>query len=570
MIFAADDCVTFSSWPTPIQGEQAHTLHAEDLAGLYLPEALDLQKIYGVAYDFPPSSRVKPDMRSDINEALGRGATMFYYVGHGAEDNLADEQIFQSTDIPNLGNGMKRPLFNAFSCDVGVFDSPSHHSMAEKFILEEDGGAIGSICASQVSFAHSNRLLANAFYGSLFPGRRVDPGIGVSEALAMGKSLMTSRDYRKNSQRYNLLSDPALRLPHPVDDLAFSAASDDTMAAGHLMTARMDASGGKALLTPGDRYELLAEESGFEFGYIYAYRDSATGDPQNPFVRVPRWDTFPHRGSTVFRGNGVVGTGDLEVPFMVPAQLRYGDTARLRLITTGLDGENSAIRHLPAVRAAIDANDDVFGPRIDLAFENNSFTVRPGTPLNAVLDDSSGIAILGTSPGNSLLLEFDESGFMTDVTTSFTYDANSYTQGRLSIPLPGDLALGKHTAALHGADALGNVGSDTLSFEVAPAGVSGIERITLFPNPTPGPCRLIFELSDPMEVQWEIYTTAGRRLKTMRRNFPQAGPRILEWDGRDDAGDEIANGTYLYVLRGLGGAEEGRDITSTGKLVIMR
>jgi hypothetical protein len=73
-----------------------------------------------------------------------------------------------------------------------------------------------------------------------------------------------------------------------------------------------------------------------------------------------------------------------------------------------------------------------------------------------------------------------------------------------------------------------------------------------------------------MDVQWDIYTTSGRRLKSMRRNFAQAGPRILEWDGLDDHGDEIANGTYLYVLRGFGGTEEGRDITTTGKLVIMR
>jgi flagellar hook assembly protein FlgD len=73
-----------------------------------------------------------------------------------------------------------------------------------------------------------------------------------------------------------------------------------------------------------------------------------------------------------------------------------------------------------------------------------------------------------------------------------------------------------------------------------------------------------------MEVQWEIYTLSGRRIKTLRQKFTQAGPRILPWDGRDNQGDEIANGTYLYVLRGLGGGNQGRDITKTGKLVIMR
>jgi flagellar hook assembly protein FlgD len=72
-----------------------------------------------------------------------------------------------------------------------------------------------------------------------------------------------------------------------------------------------------------------------------------------------------------------------------------------------------------------------------------------------------------------------------------------------------------------------------------------------------------------MEVQWDIYTLAGKRIKTLRRQFPE-GPRILDWDGRDNHGDEIANGTYLFVLRGLGGGDQGRDLTKTGKLVIMR
>jgi flagellar hook assembly protein FlgD len=73
-----------------------------------------------------------------------------------------------------------------------------------------------------------------------------------------------------------------------------------------------------------------------------------------------------------------------------------------------------------------------------------------------------------------------------------------------------------------------------------------------------------------MEVRWDIYTVAGRRVRTVQETFAQAGPRILEWDGRDTEGDEIGNGTYLYVVRGLAAGGDGRDITRTGKLVIMR
>jgi hypothetical protein len=216
------------------------------------------------------------------------------------------------------------------------------------------------------------------------------------------------------------------------------------------------------------------------------------------------------------------------------------------------------------------ASDDVLGPAITLAFGDGQTRVQPGARLEAALVDTSGIAMLGTSPGNSILLEFDDTGFMTNVTGSFAYDADSYTSGRLGFALPTDLEPGPHTAALYAADALGNVGSDTLAFDLGVAGLTEIGTVSLFPNPTAGPCRLIFELSDAMRVRWDIYTVAGRRVRSLQGQFPTAGPGILEWDGRDAEGDEIANGTYLYVLRGLGAGGDGRDLTRTGKLVIMR
>lgn len=242
----------------------------------------------------------------------------------------------------------------------------------------------------------------------------------------------------------------------------------------------------------------------------------------------------------------------------------------MRLLVESADGDHVAVQAVPAVRGATGAVDDVRGPDIRLAFPDGRFRVRPGDLLTATLTDTSGIAILGTSPGNSLLLELDDTGRMTNVTPSFAYDPDSYTRGSVVFALPADLAAGPHRAALHASDALGNVGSDTLSFQIVPASIVGIEDVTLFPNPTPGPCRLLFELSDPMAVQWDIYTLAGNRLRTLREEFAESGPRILEWDGRDHRGDEIANGTYLYVLRGSGASADGREITKTGKLVIMR
>ncbi len=566
VMMVTDDGVKPSSYPEPVSLEEKHILQAERLTNFSMPASLDIRKVYANTYEFPPGSSIKPQVRSDINASLNNGTTIYHYIGHGAENNLADEQIFQSVDIANLTNGMERFAFIAFSCDVGVYDSPIRRSMAELFVIPDGGGAIASICASQVSWISSNDELSTLFYENLFPDTHVDPDQTLSQALLQAKAAITSEFRRHNSQRYNLLSDPATSLPHPEDNLEFSSASLDTIRAGARQVAVLEESRG-LMLGAGDTYSLLVEESGYNAGYIKSMVDSTVAGGGS--VRVPRWNTYKASGSAVFNGHGTMTSDELRVPFKVPLQLRYGNEARLRMVLSGLDGDHVANAPVSAVRSATGPSNDIVGPVINLAFEDNRTRVRVGDVLTATLQDSSSISILGTTPGNSLLLEFDDSGFMSDVTSNFSFDADSYTSGQISLPLPGDLPMGKHLAALHASDVLGNVGNDTISFEIVPASVVGMESITLFPNPTPGPCRLVFDLSDPMTVKWDIYTLSGLRIKTHREEL-SAGPQIINWDGRDDQGDEIANGTYLYVLRGTVASSSERDITETGKLVIMR
>ncbi len=569
VVFSADDANRPEHGANAIIAEISHTVEADVLTEDILPTSLDVLKIYGVAYSFPgPNSFIKPQMRNDVNAAMSDGTTIFHYVGHGAEDNLADEQIFQSEDIPNLINGMKRLVFIAFSCDVGVFDSPNRLSMAEQFLGAPNGGAIGCICASQVSYVFNNNRLSEAFYQQLYPERRVAPEQTVGAALLQAKGVMPTPSDISNAQRYNFFGDPALSLPNPPDILDFSAASVDTLRTGNKQSVVMSVDG-EDPPQPGDTYNLSVEDSGYDQAYIVNF---VTSNPNPPpqFIYTPTERFYHKKGSPVFHGSGAYLMGQLEVPFINPVQFRYGDDARIRMVVEGADRERAGAMSLSSVRGGGSVSTDVNGPLIDLSFADNRYRVRAGSLLTANLADSSGIAILGTSPGNSLLLEFDNSGFMTDVTSSFAFDQNSYTSGQLAFPLPADLILGMHRAALHGSDALGNVGSDTLSFQVIPEGVRGIESMTLFPNPTAGPCRLLFDLSDPMTVQWEIYTLAGRTVRVLREEFGSPGPVILEWDGRDERGDEIANGTYLFVLRGLSQAADDRVITKTGKLVVMR
>lgn len=72
----------------------------------------------------------------------------------------------------------------------------------------------------------------------------------------------------------------------------------------------------------------------------------------------------------------------------------------------------------------------------------------------------------------------------------------------------------------------------------------------MYPNPVEGDeGAFVYELNrSALEAQVTIYTTSGRRV--LRDDAPtRAGRNAYRWDLRDSAGDRVANGVYLLVLR---------------------
>ena len=190
-------------------------------------------------------------------------------------------------------------------------------------------------------------------------------------------------------------------------------------------------------------------------------------------------------GDTLFRGTGPVEEDLLSIPFRSPLQLRTGNRGRVRVILRTPDGERAVAQYLPVVRGTPPPSDDVNGPAVQIRMEDNRVRVRPGTVLSAAVEDTSGVAILGSNPGNSVLLEFDGTGFLTNVSDAFVFEPGSYTRGRLDIPLPADLEPGPHTAALYANDILGNVGADTLRSPWWPAISPGSTGRACSPIPLP-------------------------------------------------------------------------------------
>jgi hypothetical protein len=92
-----------------------------------------------------------------------------------------------------------------------------------------------------------------------------------------------------------------------------------------------------------------------------------------------------------------------------------------------------------------------------------------------------------------------------------------------------------------------------------------LDDVYNYPNPARVETDFLFRLSRPAQVSIDVFTVAGRRVRSLRGDFGE-GRQRLGWDGRDAAGSPAANGVYLYRVAARSGGEHSQVI---GKLIRM-
>jgi hypothetical protein len=68
------------------------------------------------------------------------------------------------------------------------------------------------------------------------------------------------------------------------------------------------------------------------------------------------------------------------------------------------------------------------------------------------------------------------------------------------------------------------------------------------PNPFNPTTTISFALASSMQVSVAVYDASGRLVRSLVEGVRDAGPNEVTWDGRDDAGNRVATGVYLYRL----------------------
>jgi hypothetical protein len=69
-----------------------------------------------------------------------------------------------------------------------------------------------------------------------------------------------------------------------------------------------------------------------------------------------------------------------------------------------------------------------------------------------------------------------------------------------------------------------------------------------YPNPANGPTTISFNVPEPTRASLRIYDTAGRLVDTVLDEYVTTGRHVMRWDGRDQFGQEVSSGVYIYRL----------------------
>lgn len=78
-----------------------------------------------------------------------------------------------------------------------------------------------------------------------------------------------------------------------------------------------------------------------------------------------------------------------------------------------------------------------------------------------------------------------------------------------------------------------------------PAGFSLVQN---YPNPFNGETEIGFSLPTAEEVELLLYNLGGQRVATLAKGWRPAGAHTVRWDGRNDLGQALASGVYLYRM----------------------
>ena len=194
---------------------------------------------------------------------------------------------------------------------------------------------------------------------------------------------------------------------------------------------------------------------------------------------------------------------------------------------------------------------DTSKPSINLTIDGNDILdgeyISPTPVIHIELNDESLLPI--TDP-TSVLVYLNEELIPSD--TSIINYQFSETNPKVVVDFTPVLEDGEYALRVLWKDSEGNiVDSSGVEKFFLVSNEAKILNVYNYPNPTNGETHFTFKLTQiPEEIKIKIFTIAGRLVREIKLTSSDLKYDFnkIFWDGRDEDGDLLANGVYLYKV----------------------
>ncbi len=577
MVFVGDD-----------EDRSQHSTDVNSIADQLLNQNrfLNLNKIYLDAFPQVAASGGNrfPEAKAELNRSIFKGALAVTYLGHGGEKGWAQERVLEISDIVNWENMNQLPLFMTATCSFTGYDNPDFTSAGEETFLNPKGGAIALMTTVRAVYATENAALTRATLLQLFT-RTNGKYLPMGDAFRLAKNAFTNDFTVTNSRKFSLIGDPSMKLAIPeygvkttkVNTTDVENNSRDTLRALQRVTVEgivTDLNGQQFTGFNGVVYPTVFDKA----TTITNLQQDADSDKFN----------FSVQRNVIFKGRASATNGAFKFTFIVPKDINYNfGVGKISYYASDETDQTDATgSYEQIIIGGTDANAlaDDKGPDVDVFMNSEDFVFGGVTNANPTLlvklRDDNGINIVGNSIGHDLEGVLDNntqnSYLMNDFYES---ELDDYTQGTVRYPLF-KLAEGRHEVKVTAWDVANNAAQGYTEFIVASSGKVALEHVLNYPNPFTDRTCFQFDhnlANQELGVLIQIFTISGRLVKTLEQTILSDGTLrrddCIEWDGRDDYGDRLARGVYLYKVKvraNLTGTDNIKGESDFEKLVILK
>jgi Peptidase family C25 len=531
---------------------------------------VNVKKIHADAYlqETSAGGNRYPTVVKAIQNQIEVGALIINYFGHGGEDGLAKEFIYTKGVAENLRNPNTLPLIVTVTCEFTKFDDPERITAGELTFWNPEGGAISLITTTRSIFVSTGVEFNDRLAPELF-------GFGTNDIPTPAEALRRGKNNISDDTRRVVffVGDPASPLAFPKPSIKLTAINGASVSGGTpvLQALSRVRLGGEVTDANGN---LLTNYNGILEAKLFdkdveritlgndGVRDNATdidgdGVPGSQDLLQMKFKTL---GEGLFNGQASITNGKFEFEFVMPRDIQIPvGNGRLSLYAQNnlrLEDQTGFSEQIRIGGLNENAPADNIGPTINLFMNDESFVsggITNDSPiLLAKLADENGInTASGIGHDIIAILDGDESNPIV-LNEFYQAEVDDFTRGVANYNLR-DLEKGLHTLTLKAWDVYNNSSTADIQFVVTGNDELEINRVLNYPNPFVNYTEFWFNHNrpfEPLEVQVQVFTVTGKVVWTKNQTITTDGflSRDIIWDGRDDFGDRIGKGVYVYKI----------------------